>query len=81
MKKDIFKTIPKARKKYLKVKVSYDGPLAAPINKNDIVAKLDIFFKDENIGSYDLYALETVKKQNILSRFISSINFLIWGDA
>ena len=81
VKKDIFKTIPKARKKYLKVKVSYDGPLAAPINKNDIVAKLDIFFKDENIGSYDLYALETVKKQNILSRFISSINFLIWGDA
>jgi len=81
VKNDIYKTIPKAKKKYLKVKVSYEGPLAAPINKNDIVAKLDIFYKDENIGSYDLLALETVKKQNIFSRLITSINFLIWGDA
>ncbi len=77
---DIYKTIPKAKKKYLKAKVSYDGPIPAPINKNDAIAKLDIFFKDENIGSYDLLSLEDVKKQNILSRIITSINFLIWGD-
>ena len=36
--------------------------------------------KDEQIGEYDLLAFEDVKRQNILSRFISSINFLIWGD-
>ena len=78
---DIYKTIPKAKKKYLKVSVNYEGPLEAPIKKNEIVGKLNITYKDENIGTYDLYASEDVQKQNIISRIISSINFLIWGDA
>tara|TARA_B100000965_G_scaffold93276_1_gene76100 strand:- start:1331 stop:2485 length:1155 start_codon:yes stop_codon:yes gene_type:complete len=78
--KDIYKTIPKAKKRYLKVKVEYDGPITAPINKNQKIAKLNIFFKDENIGSYDLLASENIKRQNILSRLITSINYLIWGD-
>ena len=77
---DIYTTIPKAKKKYLKVKILYDGPVAAPINKNEIIAKLNIFFKDENIGTYDLLALENIKRQNIFSRLLTSINFLIWGD-
>ena len=77
---DIYKTIPKAKKKYLKVSVNYQGPLKAPILKNDIIAKVKISYKDEQIGEYDLLALEDVKRQNIFSRFISSINFLIWGD-
>ncbi len=80
VKEDIYKTIPKAKKKYLKAKVTYDGPITAPINKNDIVADLKIYFKDEIIGNYDLLASENVKKQNIISRLISSINFLLWGD-
>ena len=78
---DIYKTIPKAKKKYLNVKVVYNGPLEAPIKKDDVVAKLDIFYKDENIGSYNLLSSENIKRQNIFSRFISSLNFLIWGDA
>tara|TARA_B100000965_G_scaffold337187_1_gene303872 strand:+ start:57 stop:1208 length:1152 start_codon:yes stop_codon:yes gene_type:complete len=80
VKKDIYKTIPKAKKKYLKIKISYEGPIPAPINKDDIVGKLNVFFKDENIGSYDLIASESVKRQNILSRLLTSINYLIWGD-
>ena len=80
VKHDIYKTIPKAKKKYLKVKIVYDGPIAAPINKNESIAKLNIFFKDENIGTYDLLALENIKRQNIFSRLLTSINFLIWGD-
>ncbi len=77
---DIYQTIPKAKKRYLKAKVIYDGPVPAPINQNDIIAKLQISFKDENIGTYDLFATEDVKKQNIFSRLITSINYLIWGD-
>ncbi len=77
---DIYQTIPKAKKKYLKVSVNYQGPLKAPILKNDIIGKVKISYKDEQIGEYDLLAFEDVKRQNIFSRFISSINFLIWGD-
>ena len=77
---DVYQTIPKAKKKYLKVSVNYQGPLRAPILKNDIIGKVKISYKDEQIGEYDLLAFEDVKRQNIFSRFISSINFLIWGD-
>jgi len=77
---DIYKTIPKAKKKYLKAIIKYDGPIQAPIEKNDIVAKLIITYKDELLGKYDLYSSEKIKKMNIFSRIISSINFLIWGD-
>ena len=77
---DIYKTIPKAKKKYLKVTVNYEGPLEAPIEKNDIIGKMKITYKDEVVGNYDLFASESVQKQNIISRILSSINFLIWGD-
>ena len=77
---DLYKTIPKAKKKYLKVKVEYSGPIKAPVKKDEIVAKLNIFFKDEVIGSYDLLASEDIKRQNIFSRLLTSINYLIWGD-
>jgi serine-type D-Ala-D-Ala carboxypeptidase (penicillin-binding protein 5/6) len=80
VKKDVYKTVPKARKKFLKIKTSYNGPIQAPIRKNDILGKLKIFYKDEFIEEYDLFAFEDVKKLNIFSRLIRSINFLIWGD-
>ena len=77
---DLYKTIPKARKKYLKVTINYDGPIKAPILKNDIIGKMKIFYKDEIIDEYDLLALEDVKRLNIFFRLITSINYLIWGD-
>ena len=80
VKENIYKTIPKRKKKYLKVIISYEGPIKAPINKNDIIGKIDVLYKGKNIGNYDLYAFESIKKQNIFSRIISSFNYLIWGD-
>ena len=78
--KTYIKQSQKQKKKYLKVSLNYQGPLKAPILKNEIIGKVKISYKDEQIGEYDLLALEDIKKQNIFSRFISSINFLIWGD-
>ena len=60
--------------------VNYEGPLEAPIEKNDVIGKMKITYKDEVVGNYDLFASESVQKQNIISRILSSINFLIWGD-
>ena len=79
-KEDVYKTIPKARKKYLKGVIEYNGPILAPIKQDDIVGKLKIFYKDDLINEYDLYAFENIKKVNIFSRIIKSINYLIWGD-
>ena len=37
-------------------------------------------FKDEVVEEHDLLAFEDIKRLNIFSRLIKSINFLIWGD-
>ena len=79
-KEDIYKTIPKARKKYLKGIVQYNGPILAPIKKDEIVGKFKVFYKDDLINEYNLYASEDIKKVNMFSRILKSINFIIWGD-
>jgi D-alanyl-D-alanine carboxypeptidase (penicillin-binding protein 5/6) len=77
---DIYKTIPKAQKKFLKVSISYSGPIQAPIKKDEVLGKLKVAYKGELIEEYDLFAFEDVKKLNVFYRLIKSINFLIWGD-
>ena len=77
---NIYKTIPKAQKKFLKATIKYEGPIHAPIIKDEILGKLNITFKDKLIQEYDLLAFENVKKLNVFSRLIKSINYLIWGD-
>ena len=80
IKNDIYKTIPKAKKRLLKVSLNYNGPIQAPIKKDDILGKLILTFDGELIEEYDLLAYEDVKKLNVFSRLMKSINFLIWGD-
>tara|TARA_B100000780_G_scaffold256717_1_gene206069 strand:- start:401 stop:1552 length:1152 start_codon:yes stop_codon:yes gene_type:complete len=80
VKTDIYKTIPKARKKFLKVAITYNGPIQAPIKKDAIIGKLKITYKGKLEEEYDLFAFEGVKKLNVISRLMKSINFLIWGD-
>ena len=80
VKEDIYKTIPKARKKFLKVSLIYNGPISAPIRKDDILGKLRVTYKNEPVEEYDLLASENVKKLNVFFRLIKSINYLIWGD-
>ena len=77
---DIYKTIKKGQKKKLKVKVIYNGPIEAPIKKDQILAKLRIVYDQEQIGEYDLLSTKEVKKVNIFSRLLKSLNYLIWGD-
>jgi D-alanyl-D-alanine carboxypeptidase (penicillin-binding protein 5/6) len=79
-KENIYKTIKKGQKKSLKVKIEYEGPIEAPIKKDQKVAKLKIIFNDNNIGEYDLLAVKSINKVNIFSRLMKSLNFLIWGD-
>ena len=64
----------------LKIKVVYNGPIEAPIKKDQILAKLKIIYDQELIGEYNLLSQKDVKKVNIFSRLMKSINYLIWGD-
>ena len=80
VKEDIYKTIKKAKKRLLKVSLKYEGPIEAPIKKDDIVGKFRVVYDEELIGEYDLLAANNVEKVNIFTRLIKSLNYLIWGD-
>jgi D-alanyl-D-alanine carboxypeptidase (penicillin-binding protein 5/6) len=77
---DIFKTIKKAKKNLLKVALKYEGPIEAPIKKDDIIGKFRVVYDEELIGEYDLLAAQDVDKVNVFTRLIKSLNYLIWGD-
>ena len=78
--KDIYNTIKKAQKRKLKVTLNYTGPIEAPIKKNQVLGKLKVIYDQDLLGEYDLLASKDVKKVNIFSRLIKSLNYLIWGD-
>ena len=79
-KNDIYKTIQKAKKNLLKVSLKYDGPIEAPIKKDQVVAKLRVVYDQNLVGEYDLLASKDIKKVNFFSRLMKSLNYLIWGD-
>ncbi len=79
-KEDFYITLDKKNARHLKVKLQYDGPIEAPIQKDQEIANLIVLEKDEVIKTLPLYAFEKVPKVNFFKSLITSINFLIWGD-
>ncbi len=77
---DIYKIIKKAQKKLLKVSINYYGPIEAPIKKDQVIGKLKIIYNHELVSEHDLLATREIKKVNVFSRLMKSLNYLIWGD-
>ena len=77
---DIYKIIKKGQKKKLKIRMVYDGPIEAPIKKDQILARLKIIYNEELVGEYELLSMKDIQRVNIFSRLIKSLNYLIWGD-
>ena len=79
-KEDYYITLNKKDARHLKVYLKYDGPIEAPIQKDEKIASLIILNKDEVIKTLPLYASEKISKVNFFKSLITSVNFLIWGD-
>ena len=77
---DIFITVSKGKKRLLSANIEYQGPIHAPINKDQKIAVLNIFENKELISTHDVLAMHEVKRVNIMSRIARSLNYLIWGD-
>ena len=54
LKTNIYKTIKKARLRNLKVIVDYEGPLKAPVLKNQKVGDVKIYYNDDLIDNFSL---------------------------
>ena len=79
-KEDVYLNIPKRKKSTVKAFIEYNGPIEAPILKDQKLGVLNIYIKDELTKQLDLFASEDIKKSNIFSRLYRSFNYLIWGD-
>ena len=79
-KEDFYVTINKKDIRYLTVALDYNGPIQAPIYKDNEVAKIIVTQKDKTIKEIPLYAVEDVKKVNFFKSLLTSLNYLIWGD-
>ena len=77
---NIYKTIKKARLRNLKVILNYDGPIKAPISKNQKVGIVKIYYENNLIETLNLLASEDIDEVNNFTKLIRSVNFLIWGD-
>ena len=60
--------------------VEYDGPIKAPISKDQEIGLLKIYYKNELIDEKKIFSINEVKKVNLFSRIAKSVNYLIWGD-
>ena len=77
---DVFITLNKKDIRNFKVVLEYDGPVKAPIKKDQILGNLLVFNKEETIKSIPLYASEEISKVNFFKSLFTSLNYLIWGD-
>jgi len=79
-KEDFYLTLDKKDIRHLKISLEYDGPIKAPVEKDQKIANLVISNKDEIIKTLPLYALEKLPKVNFFKSLLTSLNYLIWGD-
>ena len=77
---DVYLTIPKRKKKIIKVVIEYVGPIVAPIKKGDTLGLLNVYVSDELKKQINILAAEDIGKSNIFSRIFKSLNYLVWGD-
>jgi len=79
-KDDYYITLNKKDIRHLKVYLEYDGPIEAPIQKDQKIANLIVLDKDEIVKTLPLYASEKISKVNFFKSLITSLNYLVWGD-
>ncbi len=77
--KTIIKTMKKNKSKTIKIKLSYDTPIVAPIAKGDKVGELIVEY-NKNIEKYPLVAQKSVNKIGMLEKFLTNVKYIIFGD-
>ncbi len=73
-------TVPNKIKKELVFTIKHYKPLLAPIEKDQKVGDVNIYYKGHLIESLEFLASENIEEVNKFSKLIRSVNFLIWGD-
>ncbi len=79
--KDLVITMPRKARRDMKVAVTYEGPLPAPIAKGDVLAKLVVSAPDMNNIEVPLVAGRDVGQLGLIGRLGAALKYLLWGSA
>ena len=79
-KENIFHTINKRDLKKFKVSLEYNGPITAPISKDQKIAEIKIYNGNEAVKIIPVFSNEKIDKINFISSLFTSLNYLVWGD-
>ena len=81
VKEDIYITIFKKEQKNFRVFLEYNGPIKAPIKKDQEIGNLIIETPSDEIKKFPIYSAKKIKKVNFFKSLFLSFNYMIWGDA
>ena len=81
VKEDIYITIFKKELKNFKVFLEYNGPIKAPIKKDQEIGNLIIETPTDEKIKFPIYSAKKIKKVNFFKSLFLSFNYMIWGDA
>ena len=76
---DLTLTLPKKARRDMKVTVSYEGPLPAPIQKGQRVATLTITAPDVDALEIPLVAGDSVTQLGLMGRLGAAFDYIVWG--
>ena len=80
-KKDVYYTLAKKDLRNFEVFLEYPGPIKAPVRKDEEIAAIKIYNKNELVETIPVFAVKKIKKLNFLLSLFTSFNYMIWGDA
>ncbi|MEK9967789.1 MAG: D-alanyl-D-alanine carboxypeptidase family protein [Ferrovibrio sp.] len=72
-------TLPRQTKGNIKVAVTYENPIPAPIAKGTPVAKLTVTNRDAVVAEVPLLAGADVKQLGFTGRLNAAVSYLLWG--
>ena len=73
-------TIPSESRDKLQFKVEYDSPISAPIEEGTKIAELEITAPGIDSLRIPLYAGSTITSLGPLSKLLSVVDYLVWGE-
>ena len=76
---NIFLTLPRYTYNKIKLSISYDNPIIAPIHKGQKIAVLKIESTDENTCEFPLYADNDIEKIGFFYRISTALKYIFRG--
>ena len=78
--KELVLTMPRKSRRQMKVTVSYEGPLPAPIKTGDVVGSLKVSAPGTKDVVVPLTAGGDIGRLGIVGRLGAAFNFIVWGE-